>query len=1247
MATEVEVVARITADTTGMTGGIAKAQYSLQQFGKHLTSTGKTLTTAVTLPIVALGAAAMVAFDKVDEGMDTVAARSGATGKALVGLQDVFKNVAAGATQDMATVGEVVGQLAGRFDITGAALEEMSSGVLTFARVTGTNAETAMSTLSKALTAFSLGTEDATEVMDILTAASQQSGVGVDTLAQQLAVAGPAFQTFGFDINQTTGVLAAFGKAGIPATRMVSGMNTAFKKMQAAGVTDMNKGLTDLFTTIRDSKSSTEATALAVEYFGSRVGVTLAQSIRSGKISLDELVAGVQGAEGALGTAAKAVEGPQEAFARLKNQAMLLGYEFIQTIEPAIQAVIGVAQRFVDALRGMDDGTKKMVIGLLAVAAAVGPILLIVGKLITSFFSLKAAIVPMFGWFSTLGGAAGGLGGALTVLTGPIGLTVAAIAGLIAIAVAMWKTSEKFREGVSKAFNAVKDAISGAVSSIQGKLEENADSINFLKDAFKAVADFIGTYIIPLYGQYLAGVIKAVTFVVGILIDYWSRMIGAFRAAIPAALAFIAVVTRGFATMADVVLLTLEGVMRALADTFGWIPGGVGDALNQAADAITGFRETTATTLEGFAQSTDNAAAAVLGMGGAASDVGGGDLPTLADGTVGAYDAIEVLGEEAARTAGMVDGLSTSVDGLIGSIDEMRRTDAWKTTLANLRKSAKEFEGGLNDGTQAARDFRDGVLDAFTQAANDAKALGGTAEDQQVRMITSFKDIVKGLRESGIKPGDIKTFLGDLDLTPTEVKKIMGQIPVKAKGTARAGGEEVGGAVASGAAAGIRSGTTAVTTAAEAMARAAYNKAMAALDASSPSREFIKVGTYVADGFRIGIRSGIPQVEKTVAQMAAIVKALAQKVSEEAADKLTAALDKFKSRVAEIQDVLKDRLGAISDIRKDWSSWVRDLIASTPTIVQSLTAADATFAKIGKTISGTKKVTDGTIASVQRMADAMMNQLGNALDAAQSQLEAAQDKFNDFKNTIRDAITGIMSFSDAQQIGEATGGGFIEGLRVQAEKAKAFAEVVRQLIAAGLSPAALQQVIAAGADAGTAIGSELLAGGSAAITEANTLVSDITAVADEVGQYGAAAFYQAGVDAAQAQVDAITQKIEALTPKLMRMMDRLSAKLQRQAVIDIKLATKKLTVTIEVNGGDVPAMARGGIVTRPTMALIGEAGPEAVIPLSQGSRYGVGAAGGGGMTIENLNVYAAPGERAEDTVPKALRRLAFVAGFNG
>ncbi len=62
-----------------------------------------------------------------------------------------------------------------------------------------------------------------------------------------------------------------------------------------------------------------------------------------------------------------------------------------------------------------------------------------------------------------------------------------------------------------------------------------------------------------------------------------------------------------------------------------------------------------------------------------------------------------------------------------------------------------------------------------------------------------------------------------------------------------------------------------------------------------------------------------------------------------------------------------------------------------------------------------------------------------------------------------------------------------------------------------------------------------------------------------------------------------------------------------------------------VPGGTNVRGATGGIVTRPTMALIGEAGPEAVVPLNRtpGSSPLPGGMGGGGNTI-NINTAADP-----------------------
>ncbi len=49
---------------------------------------------------------------------------------------------------------------------------------------------------------------------------------------------------------------------------------------------------------------------------------------------------------------------------------------------------------------------------------------------------------------------------------------------------------------------------------------------------------------------------------------------------------------------------------------------------------------------------------------------------------------------------------------------------------------------------------------------------------------------------------------------------------------------------------------------------------------------------------------------------------------------------------------------------------------------------------------------------------------------------------------------------------------------------------------------------------------------------------------------------------------------------------------------------------------NIPMLAAGGIVTAPTLAMIGEAGPEAVVPLSRAGEFGMG--GGNNVTI-NVN----------------------------
>lgn len=90
---------------------------------------------------------------------------------------------------------------------------------------------------------------------------------------------------------------------------------------------------------------------------------------------------------------------------------------------------------------------------VLAIVIAAGPILIVLGTLVSTFGKIAAAV----------GGATNliaGLGKVFSTLLGPTGLVIAAVAGLIAIFVGLYKTNEQFRDGIQRVIDKIKDFIS-------------------------------------------------------------------------------------------------------------------------------------------------------------------------------------------------------------------------------------------------------------------------------------------------------------------------------------------------------------------------------------------------------------------------------------------------------------------------------------------------------------------------------------------------------------------------------------------------------------------------------------------------------------------------------------------------------------------------------------------------------------------------------------------------------------------
>lgn len=308
------------------------------------------------------------------------------------------------------------------------------------------------------------------------------------------------------------------------------------------------------------------------------------------------------------------------------------------------------------------------------------------------------------------------------------------------------------------------------------------------------------------------------------------------------------------------------------------------------------------------------------------------------------------------------------------------------------------------------------------------------------------------------------------------------------------------------------------------------------------------------------------------------------KAVDAAAEAAKKAIDGFKDSLDNAKTKLSDAQSAFKDFSTEVSKSIKDTLnfdSAISTSRQSIKDAADASAKLAEAQSAYQK--------------AMQTNDVEAQTRALDDLKIAQDQ------------------ATASVTGKKT---FLQVLQDQAAKANEFGTKVKDLIKMGLSEAAIQQVLAAGADAGTAIADEIIAGGATVVDQVNTLITATQSIADQVGQAGAEQFYAAGVAQGQAMVQGVIDAIKAAGLTIEGTASDTIAKAAAGASAGAAVAapkapaksksTAKKTVTTKPNNKmlKIPMMAKGGIVTAPTLAIIGEAGPEAVVPLNKNNTMG-------------------------------------------
>lgn len=499
------------------------------KIGEKSEALGKKLL-PVTGAIAGIGTASIAAFNELDAGYDTIITKTGASGEALDGLQDSMDAVFTSLPTEAETAGIAIGEVNTRFGSTGKELEDLSSKFIQFSEINGTDLNGAIDSVDAIMTKFGVDSSHTGEVLGLLTKAGQDTGISMDTLQNTLQTNGATLKEMGLDLTSSVNLLAQFEANGVDATTALAGLKKAQQNATADGK-DLKDALGETIEKIKNASSETDALQAATELFGKKGAAEMTQAIREGRLSIDDL-------SGALSDYGNVVEDtfnatldpPDQAKVALNNLKVAgadLGNTLMQTVAPVLERVVEKVKAFSQWFKNLNDTQKETIVKIGAVVAAIGPALIIFGKLSSGVSKAIGAFSKISGVFKAAGTAGKGLWAILSA--NPIGAVVAAVVALVAGFVLMYKKCDWFREMVDKAFAEIKKSVSETIEKIKPILQQLGESFKNLMEKLKPVFQFFTTYVMAVIQGALSAVAPIISAVKN-AIDFVSNIISAFMA---------------------------------------------------------------------------------------------------------------------------------------------------------------------------------------------------------------------------------------------------------------------------------------------------------------------------------------------------------------------------------------------------------------------------------------------------------------------------------------------------------------------------------------------------------------------------------------------------------------------------------------------------------------------------------------------------------------------------------------------
>ena len=714
----------------------------------------------VTGVVTGLGTAAVKTAADFDSAMSRVAAVSGATGSDFDSLRDKAREMGAKTKFSATEAADAMNYMA----MAGWKTEDMLSGiegVMYLAAASGEDLATTSDIVTDALTAADSG-----HFADVLAAASSNANTNVSMMGETFKYCAPVAGALGFSVEDTAEAIGLMGNAGIKASQAGTSLRsimtnlTGDVKLSGAAIGDVT-----IATTNADGSMRSLSAILAdcrVAFGGmteaekaNNAEALVGKNAMSGFLALmnaaPEDIAKVSGAVNNCKDAAKNMADTMQdnlegQLTILKSQLQELAISFGDLLMPAVRSIVSGLQGMVDVLNAMPDGVKRVIMIVALLAAALGPVLIVIGKTLSAIGTIMTWAPKLAGAISAVKGAFAAL--SATMMANPIAIVIAAIAALVAAFIYLWNTNEEFRQFWIRLWNEIKEvavqvwtAVSQFLVSAWNGIRNTAVAVwNGIRDFFSGlwagiktlfttVVTAISTFLVGAWNGIRATVMAVWNAISAFLGSVWNGIKSVITNVVNGIRTFLQTAWNGIRTIITTVMNAIRTVISTVWNGIRTIISTVLNGIRGTVNSVwNGIRNRISSVVNGIKNTVSGAFNAM--WSGIRSTISG-IYNTIRDGLGNAVNYITGLASAGWRWgADIINGIVNGIRSCIGAVANAV-TDVANTIRSHLHFSVPD-EGPLTDFESWMPDFMSGLAEGIEKSRGMVKAAVNSVDADMV-----------------------------------------------------------------------------------------------------------------------------------------------------------------------------------------------------------------------------------------------------------------------------------------------------------------------------------------------------------------------------------------------------------------------------------------------------------------------------------------------------------------------------------